>query len=361
MSMFASKRRALVGALALFATTAACHQDASDPAEVEQSIVEKAGMGLYADNLPEEYRAELVAADKHRLHLDATGKRKFFPMPRGVREFESREALAKFAKAELNAEVELGKQGWILRGHTTSHGESVWLEVDTQMLYGVTDPVMALLGGTTGKVIVGKESYCLDGRKSCDEGLAEYLVPIADPTALSHIDRCSDNRAVCAKYHSFYNKVDLCFFKYARHGGKTERTRNDPDGYTFTLREVRVCGPDDPGAFDIGKLASGGEWSAWICIDLQISPNQEAEPRTISVDGPVIGTPGHFTHPVDGPGPTEASSTESAVWSATGGGPFECAPESLEIAATFVCNTHRAVTVDTGFTGNGPNHSVCFE
>ncbi|HEU4556406.1 MAG TPA: hypothetical protein VFS20_01110 [Longimicrobium sp.] len=177
------------------------------------------------------------------LTVDARYGRWEFPLPAEERHFASPRELAVFAQRELSAQATVAGDNVVVRGRMRRLGAITWLDARTGGRAAVHDPVLAYLGGVTGRIRIGGLSVCVDLDGVCDGTPASYLAkpsPLVDrpprsagyrfasggAAALpSHVDRCTGDGAFCAQYHSFFNQVDLEFLKYARIGANSRRTR----------------------------------------------------------------------------------------------------------------------------------------
>ena len=181
---------------------------------------------------PQAHVQTKLAASPAGLMVDARGRQLLFPLTQSPLQFRNLEELAWFAATRLGAAdarvtPRAGGDSLAFSYRSKQYSSSYWQDPVRRLSYSVVDPVLAVLGGTTGKLYIGTTSFCIDPDGICDR-LPSYLVPLVTPTALSHVDQCGVD--VCTQYHSFYNKVDLGFLRYARHGANTRVTSGSSGG-----------------------------------------------------------------------------------------------------------------------------------
>lgn len=189
-------------------------------------------------------RTKVTSSPESGLVVDARGRQLLFPIATSVRRFANLEEAASFVRARVgSADVRvtprLGGSMLAFTYRSRQHGSSYWRDPVRGLIYSVADPVLAVLGGTTGRVEVGGVSLCVDPDGACG-GVPSYLTPLVTPTARSHVDECRGGH--CTQYHSFFNKVDLGFFKYARHGANTRLTFG-PAGEAWRMVPCSEGGP----------------------------------------------------------------------------------------------------------------------
>jgi hypothetical protein len=159
--------------------------------------------------------------------LDASGTNVVFPLTEAPRQFQSRRAVQDALQERFGGTLYPQSDGTTGVGvRVVQLGSSYWIEQQTQRVYRIQDPVLAWLGGTTGTIIVGAHSICIDPDGSCTNGPPSYLSLAARPTYPSHIRACNDAGPDrwCYEFHSFMNKVDLGLLKYASHGANSRIT-----------------------------------------------------------------------------------------------------------------------------------------
>ena len=144
--------------------------------------------------------------------VDASGGRSIFPMPERTREFANRDELRAFVERELGVDPEYEGEGW--RGSYAMINSAYWTDPQTRVRYRVVDPMLAFLGGTDGRVMVGGHEDCIDADRVCSRRLASYLVPEGDFTAVTS-GTATGMGGIVATYTSFFNKVPGF---WARHG-----------------------------------------------------------------------------------------------------------------------------------------------
>lgn len=180
------------------------------------------------------------------LTVDARGRQLLFPIPTTARSFASLKELSSFATASLgatNVTVVTGTKGTAslkFNYKVRQYSSSYWRDASRGLDYRVADAALATLGGTTGRITLGGTSFCIDPDGVCS-GLPSYLSPYVTPTLLSHVDGCTSGSTLCTQSHSFFNKVDLGFFKYARHGANTRVTRG-ASGESWRLASCSATG-----------------------------------------------------------------------------------------------------------------------
>lgn len=195
----------------------------------------------------EKYKVLLKTNSPGRLHIEAEKDRFLFPLPDNVRTFPTLDSLESFLRSSLSAKTEIkNKKILNFKVETTQVGSAYWPNPRNKLLYKVNDPILAFLGGSSGKIRVAGQTICIDPDKSCDNGIASYLHPIVIPTLPTHINECSLSGDACVQYHSFFNKVDLGFFKYAGHGANSKVTR----GRGAAFERATICDDADVEVID---------------------------------------------------------------------------------------------------------------
>jgi len=148
--------------------------------------------GTFSDVMPDAYQTQFTRGNT-ALHVDASGYRVFFPMPRSVRKFDSTEAFADFVEANLLAEVDTDANGQIagVHGSQTQTGDSFFYDPALDLTYLVDNPINAYLGGTSGVMAIAGTVYCLDPDMQCDGSVASYLIPDGQFTRPTRESDCS--------------------------------------------------------------------------------------------------------------------------------------------------------------------------
>jgi hypothetical protein len=165
------------------------------------------------------------------LSIDAREGRFLMQLEAKPRRFESREAFDAFVRETLGATA---RPDGTLVGRTEQSGELHHWDEAAQVLYRVTDPIAATIGGLSGEVLLGQERLCFDADGTCD-GLPSYLEPVVNESAPSTVRQSGG--AYDVESHSFYHNV---FGYYLRAGGNTKILRGDPWG----ALDIRECTPD---------------------------------------------------------------------------------------------------------------------
>lgn len=318
--------------------------DSPDDGSTEEGPVAMAELGLegqsFTDVVPEEFQSvirltepgdmepeldeelELAAADNPvekilpTAIIEATPSQAMFPMQRAPREFGTHAEMVEFVAATFGA-TELiydEKSGELegVRGSYLQRGRSFFDDAELGAMFEVTDPVLAFVGGSTGRVMVGGEALCFDPDGDCDGERASYLEPVGDLTAPTHVNHCTNG--VCVQHHSFYNRT---WFPapWARHGSNVRFT-------TYSA------------------LPSTRFWAAGA---IHVPPNTIGSPFWSTFSMPSISNQGQ-------------NSIETAVWCF---GTTAC----VEYQATAVCGSTTVSDQDvngTRRTGNGPaNNARC--
>jgi len=188
----------------------------------------------------------LTVATDNLLVIDVSNGKAAFPMPANERRFASNEMLASFAQRHLAAKAIMNNAvplAFTVQIQQT--GTLTWWDAQNNKLYEVTDPVLAFLGGVSGRIWINDQPVCLDPDQLCDNTPASYLLGM-DTTGnhanlprpkmfharaalqtrvLSQLDECTNDNSFCTQFYSFYNKVDLAFFRYIRAGAGTKVTQ----------------------------------------------------------------------------------------------------------------------------------------
>lgn len=321
----------------------ACDDGEEGPAE--EGPVSMAELGLagqsFTDVVPEEFQSvirraepgdaepdqdqdlELSAAQEPTEKIlptaiiEATATQSMFPMQRAPRAFESHDEMVKFV-AETFGSTELiydEKTGELegVRGSYLQRGRSFFDDTELGAMFEVTNPVLAFVGGATGRVTVAGEALCFDPDGDCDGERASYLEPVGDLTAPTHVPNHCGN-GVCVEHHSFYNRTWFPV-PWARHGSNVRFT-------TFS-------------ALPSTRFRAAGA--------IHVPPNTVGSPFWSTFSMPSISNQGQ-------------NSIETAVWCF---GTQAC----VEYQATAVCGATTVTDPDvngTRLTGNGPaNNSRC--
>lgn len=255
--------------------------------------------------------------------FDASDGRSVFPMPAATRTFATAADFVAFLQNTLGVESTINDSSGSVgvTGSYAQHGLT-YTQVGTTT-YRITDPVMAWIGGTSGRINVGSQSVCLDPSSNCT-GLPSYLVPQGQFTRPTEAQACQSRRGlynVCSKLTSFYNRVDLWLLKYARHGSNTAITNYN------ALPETHLT----TNGFISANINSGG---GFFRQNLPLPDLQNSGQRSI----------------------------ESAKWGLTVC--FLCgAADFFEFQSDAVCGSGSITDPDIVFgasTGNGPaNNAVC--
>jgi hypothetical protein len=188
----------------------------------------------------------LTVASDNLLVIDTSNGKGAFPMPANERRFASNEILASFAEQHLAAKVIMNNAAPIaFTGQIRQIGTPTWWDARKNTLYEVADPVLAFLGGVSGRIWINDQPLCLDPDQLCDNTPASYLLKV-DITGnhaalpypnvfltratlqfgvLSQLDQCTADNTFCTQFNSFFHKIDLGFFKYVKGGANTKVTR----------------------------------------------------------------------------------------------------------------------------------------
>lgn len=181
-------------------------------------------------HVPLEMHASFLRPEPGLLEIDASEGRFLMELDEEPRRFADQAALRAFVVESFGATDETDGS---LTLRTEQRGEVHWWDETERVLYRVTDPVAATIGGLYGEALVGAERACFDSDGECD-GLASYLEPAMIPSAPTHERDCAGG--FCVEHHSFYNNV---FGYWFRSGGNSRITSGDPQG-TLSIRE---CAP----------------------------------------------------------------------------------------------------------------------
>lgn len=226
----------LFGALVVL-SLAAC--GVIDGVETDSASSESAALST-PNAPPIALMAQRSVAQGTGLTVNASGRKWLFQTATSPRVFATLKALGTFAESSLGASnvnvIAGSKTTSITFKYANRQLASSYVRDATRGLsYAVKDPLLATLGGTTGQIILGSQTLCIDPDGSCI-GVPSYLQPLLTPTADSHVNGCAGE--LCMQYHSFFNKVDLGFFRYARHGANTRMTR----GSAAATSRLERCG-----------------------------------------------------------------------------------------------------------------------
>lgn len=196
-----------------------------------------------------ERRSVNIRRDLLRLGVvyDARGTNLFFPLPTTPRRFNNPTAFAQTIQAETNGRIVQTRTGQpLVSTRSVQIGASYWVEPQSKLIYRVTDPLLAAIGGRTGKIFFENREICVDPDGNCSAGLPSYLTPVVRPTsAVSHVTPAcigSGDSSRCVQYHAFYNKVPLGFFNWARHGANTRMIQ----GSAAEINRLITCPADTP-------------------------------------------------------------------------------------------------------------------
>jgi hypothetical protein len=205
--------------------------------------------------------------------INASGTRYFLPLPDSIRSFQSFAAMRTWMVSNLFVRNSTHGNGYEYTVSTTD--QPFFLMASTNTLYRVGDPILAMVGGVTGRVIIGGSTVCLDPDGSCSaSSVASYFTPATSPTQAlpTHLD-VSDGLAdpFSIRAHSFYNKWwwPLPLLQSASHGGNTVTTSwpSDTSSQPFWARIVG-CAPGTPGAACFtgpNPLTGTGSFTSCVC------------------------------------------------------------------------------------------------
>lgn len=178
----------------------------------------------YVDSLEKKYITTINPKQSNNdnevsLLIDSTGDKVFFPFEKEPRQFDSEELAKDFIRETFTSNDDNSNDE--VSGVYQWTGLSYFYDPEPGIAYRVTDPFLAKLGGTTGNIIVGQETICVDPDGECEDGYASYLEPVGQTTARQTLDHCGRLFAgvpVCVRHHTFFNRVDFFFFVYLKHG-----------------------------------------------------------------------------------------------------------------------------------------------
>jgi hypothetical protein len=182
-------------------------------------------------SIPAAMQPLFVAKAPGVLSIDAREGRFLMELAAERRSFQDEAAFRAFVRESLGA---VDGTGGALVGRTEQEGELHWWDEGGKVLYRVTDPVAATIGGRSGEVFVGGAPLCFDPDGVCD-GLPSYLEPVSKQSAPAIVRETRGDYTV--ESHSFYHNV---FGYYLRAGGNTKIVHGDP----FGALEIRECTPD---------------------------------------------------------------------------------------------------------------------
>jgi hypothetical protein len=331
---------------------------------------------ITASYIPTAYRATISqGTGSVTTRINASGTRYFLPLPDSIRSFQNFAAMRSWMVTNLFVRASTNSNGYEYVVSTTD--QPFFLMASTNTLYRVGDPVLAMVGGVTGRVIIGGTTTCLDPDGSCSaSSIASYFTPAANPTQAlpTHFDASdglSDPFSVRA--HSFYNKwwIPLPPIQAASHGGNTVTTSwpADTSPQPFWSRII-PCASSTPGAACFtgpNPLTGTGSWTSCVC------PRPPGPPATtnIQLTGQIIDTRAGFSPILGGIDLTDFGNVRSAEWRigcSDPDGPDEriaLAPSGEQVRlcsayhAEMVCTRHaESHSVRGGIaavrTGNGP-------
>lgn len=166
---------------------------------------------------------------KPNLVIDSSGGQTLFPLEQAARVFSSHDEVNSFLQQSLGATPVKSENGETIgyQGNYIAHGSSYFWDPDPGIMYRITDPLLAYLGGAYGLIEISGEKSCVDPDGNCDNGYASYLEPVGEVTRLTQRRSCgpafSNGTAVCVQHHSFWNNYNI-FARWVRHGSNIRFT-----------------------------------------------------------------------------------------------------------------------------------------